>query len=229
MDWQDCTETIQWIVVNNNPDKKERKQYKYTAHQTVIDAPPDPKSKLHPLCQSYLTALPHVLGDKILFWDDDDIYFETYIRVMSRLLDTYDLVGQSNARYYHLPERKWQEMRNEDYASLAQTGMTLAAVNTFKQVAKAGTATMDGTLWTHWRGTLGRSAKIIPSAGLHVALKDGRGIGTGHVTDFGEWTADPQGEKLREWTGVLADRYSGYYINTQGPNNEPCVQLKGIL
>ncbi|NOX54094.1 MAG: glycosyltransferase family 2 protein [Planctomycetes bacterium] len=53
-----------------------------------------------------LAALQRVRHDKVVFVEDDDWYAPEYLAQMVRWLDQTDLVGETGARYYHLPTRR---------------------------------------------------------------------------------------------------------------------------
>ena len=50
-----------------------------------------------------------VLGEVILVIEDDDYYAPNYIEVMYKLLETSEIAGISNSRYYHMQVPGYRE------------------------------------------------------------------------------------------------------------------------
>jgi hypothetical protein len=67
-------------------------------------------------------ALPHIDGDKILIIEDDEYYAPGYIAEMARRLDSFEVVGICQSKYYHLPTGGYRQIGNTGHASLAETG-----------------------------------------------------------------------------------------------------------
>ena len=99
---------------------------RYMARQTrqpdqwlILDGP-------EPMRQKVLSAFTEnkVEGDAVLFIEDDDYYFPTWIEWCERQLARgFDIVGQGYAVYYQVRRRWWSDCRNNRHASLCQTAI----------------------------------------------------------------------------------------------------------
>jgi hypothetical protein len=128
------------------------------------------------------TALPHIKGRKIFIIEDDDWYGPNYIKTMLGYLETYDLVGEGNARYFNLCSMKGQKVNNEVNISLCQTGFDISLLPTFKECIP-GDPFIDIRFW---RTVLDNKYIFFDSDDkLHLhcsmkGLKGRRGIAMGH-------------------------------------------------
>ncbi len=92
------------------------------------------------------TALSRVKGRKIFIIEDDDWYGPTYIETMLGYLDTYDLVGEGNARYFNLAAMKYRRIKNAVHISLCQTGFNRSLLSTFEKYIP-GDPFIDKRFW----------------------------------------------------------------------------------
>jgi len=137
----------------------------------------------------------------IVIWEDDDFYTPTYIESYVALLQHFDLVGEGNAKYYHLPTKSYREMENYEHTSLASLAFNMKILPTFKRALHSGEKFFDITFWE-----LAKKERInsmlFTNKNLSIGIKGmlgRRGIGVGH-TPIG-YTSDPFLGKLREWVG----------------------------
>lgn len=209
MQRQSYTGALQWLVINDGAEP-----YRYNMGQQVIirdKSKDDPAT--HSIAYNYLAALPHITGNKVLCVEDDDWYSADYLQVMDAALDRADLVGVAPALYYHILARKWRDMKNYEHCSLAATGFTRAVLPTFEQAWRMkGMVYADLFLWAHWKGTLERSALLLPNderKPSHIGIKGlpwgCRGIGLGHDPTMG--VRDGRFAKLKAWLGPDAASY----------------------
>ena len=106
----------QWIVVDDGKVPiMPTNEMQYVRRQPKSD---DPK---YTMLLNMRTALPLVVGKKIMIMEDDEWYSFRYVEEMARRLDKYEVVGIARSKYYHLPSGRYLRHSNMDHASLAQT------------------------------------------------------------------------------------------------------------
>lgn len=139
---------------------------------------------------------------KILFIEDDDWYSPDYISTMARWLDDADLVGESHARYYNVPHRRYKLFPNLQHASLCQTGIRDTLLSTCKDLVEIGnTVFIDMPLWRigQERGCAKLCDQTKRSLGIK-GLPGKSGLNEGHLGDgWGE--PDPDADLFRSWIG----------------------------
>ena len=160
-----------------------------------------------------LAAIERVRFDKILFIEDDDWYAPTYIEMMFSALDRWEIVGETNARYYHVRFRKYLIHSNTFHASLCQTGIRATLLPTVKAILTESRfpERLDGSLWKRSGLTDGCKGLLQPTT-LTVGMKGlpGRaGLGIDHHQQelVRRYSADPEGRQLRDWIGDDAEFY----------------------
>ena len=147
--------------------------------------------------------------EAVFIIEDDDYYCPQYLRKMMEKLEGYDIVGETNTIYYHIPRQKYRRNRNERYSSLFQTAFTMNTLPLFKKVCKQYNKFIDITLYRVAERIL--KIKLFNSEYLAVGIKGlpGRsGIGMGH-NGYANMNSDPGLEVLKK---LLGDDYK-YYIN----------------
>jgi hypothetical protein len=199
---------VQWIVVD---DGEVQTHVPYMGDNAVVEERlVRPKHRWQPgmntLALNLLAAIPHVKWDRVLFVEDDDWYHASYMARQSSRLDSSDIAGDMDARYYHIPSRRFKVFNCAQHASLAQTAIRSSLLPVLADVCASGTDFIDVRLWK-LATKPHKSITFAANAGHHVGLKGlpGRaGIGVGHRPGlFGaDWKHDPNHDKLREWLGV---------------------------
>ena len=164
------------------------------------------------LARNLLAAIPEVLHDRVLFIEDDDYQAPAYVETMARYLESYAIVGEAPARYYHVPQRKYWTLDNTQHASLCQTGMRSELLPILADICShQGQDFIDVRMWRKFSGS--QNARLINS-GLVVGMKGlpGRpGIGIGHRPEYsGGWQSDPDMKVLRSWIGDDATAYEEF-------------------
>jgi len=157
----------------------------------------------HTLTLNMKVSLPYIRGDKVLIFEDDDWYGPDYITTMSKHLDNYDLVGESHARYYHLPTMRYRRIGNTLHASFCQTGFTKKLLPIFEKCLE-GDPYIDMRLWREVSDGKFLFADIFDRLNIHCSLKGlkGRkGIGTGHNEESRYYNPDIGLEYLIKWVG----------------------------
>lgn len=138
-----------------------------------------------------------------VIWEDDDYYAPDWLSTMANMSDQAELVGESQARYYHVPRRIGRQLRNTHHASLCATAIRDGAWHTLYQSCLPGKQYIDMDLWkAHAHQYLFTGHRVIGMKGL-----PGRpGIGMGHQSSF-TGIRDPEGTLLQQWMGDDAHTY----------------------
>jgi hypothetical protein len=140
--------------------------------------------------------------DRVAIIEDDDFYDVDYLAQVDTWLNSADLVGESHARYYNVSSRRWTLCNNDRHASLCSTAVTGAGLIALRGVVAGSADFIDVDLWAMQHGILYRTDYVVGIKGLPGR----RGIGMGHMDDFGK--LDPDGAVLRGWCGTeYADMY----------------------
>lgn len=189
----------QWIVVDDG--KEPLPDYLRIGIDYIRREPKEKEG--HTLVLNMKEAVKHIRGDMILIFEDDDWYGPAYVETMAHYLENYDLVGESYARYYHLPSMKCRRIGNAHHASFCQTGFTSKILPIFKACLE-GDPYIDARLWK----TIDMNKYLIvdteDTLKLHCSLKGlkGRkGIGSGHNQDSGYYHVDVGLQFLFKWVG----------------------------
>jgi len=168
------------------------------------------------------TSLPHIKGRKIFFIEDDDWYGPDYIKTMLEYLETYDLVGEGNARYFNLPAMKAHKVSNFVHISLCQTGFNSPLLPTFAKCI-SGDPYIDKRFWDAVLENKHIFLDLDDELHLHCSLKGlkGRGgIGLGHNPNdpFLDTNSETDGlQQLISWVGKDNARI---YLNHLGKKIE---------
>jgi glycosyltransferase involved in cell wall biosynthesis len=196
------TKPDQWIVVDDGSEKLnciENIQYIKRERQ-----PNEPKFTLILNLQE---AIKYIIGDKIIFFEDDDYYAPEYITKMSAMLNDYDIVGIGRAKYYHL-FGKYYMHSNLEHASLAQTAIRNNLTPLLKK-ALPGDCFIDLRLWKSIPATYKKNI-FIDYQYLYCGIKGmpGRaGIGAGHNIEFNRYQSDTDRRVLKQW---IPEDYTTY-------------------
>jgi hypothetical protein len=206
----------QWLIIEDGKTPiSEELINAMPEYADIIRREPLEKDPKHTLCLNMKAALPFIEGNKIIFCEDDEYYAPRYIEVMSRYLESYEVVGIGKSRYYHLPSFKYFIHGNCDHASLAQTGISKSFLPELKRLLE-GDSFIDVRIWNIIGGKLIKQKRIgidgqrvgqrgflfddaISNEFLYVGMKGlpGRaGIGCGHQA-IG--TFDNDQKILKKW------------------------------
>lgn len=157
----------------------------------------------HTIIKNIKEAIPLIQGDAILIIEDDDWYGPRYVEVMKEYLTSYNLVGESNARYYHLPTLKWSRIGNGAHASLCQTGFRKEILPIFINCLQ-GDPYIDIRIWSAITENKILFSDERDQLRLHCSMKGlkGRvGIGTGHRGKSRYYNPDVGLNTLIRWVG----------------------------
>jgi hypothetical protein len=195
----------QWIVVNDGKTPMvPAPDFQYVRRD------PGGNDSLNTLNLNLKAALPYITGDKILIIEDDEYYAPGYVAEMARRLDSHEVVGICQSKYYHLPTGGYETCGNVRHASLAETGFRKSFLPTFESLLqmKDGPRWLDDLMWTHIKATEGKPGKVNSllfvddKTPLYVGIKGlpGRnGIGSGHKTTMYHVHDGADRAQLRAW------------------------------
>jgi hypothetical protein len=141
---------------------------------------------------------------RVLVLEDDDVYLPDHIENTLSALNSADLVGERESRYYNVSSRRYRTLPGSYHASMCSVGLKGEAVDHLRQICRSNKTRLDMLLWKTFRGT----SRLLDTNNV-VGIKGmpGRsGIGVGHRSNFGK--PDPHGMKLQEWIGRYANNYS---------------------
>jgi hypothetical protein len=194
---QDFTGSVVWIIVDDGalaqPVIFERENW------STIVMRPEPFWKGENTQARNLSAGLVACDDgrPIAIIEDDDFYAPSWLSTVAAWLQTHDLVGEKQARYYNVPRCLYRNMSNSEHASLCSTALKGSAVTLLRDLAEQAHDYIDIELWKY------EGAKALHDTRLTVGIKGlpGRnGIGWGHAPGFAG-SLDSRGEVLRAWVG----------------------------
>ena len=151
-----------------------------------------------------LNSMLHIKGDDLIFIiEDDDFYHPYYIRNLSALAEEFDVIGLTNAIYYHLPSRTYANMCNTTHASLCNTAFKYKHIDIFERAVESGEKFIDIEFWKLVdKLQLNKILVDFKNYKLSVGIKGLpgiRGIGSGHDEEFRkDWASDPELKVLVE-------------------------------
>ncbi len=138
-------------------------------------------------------ALSQVDTRYVAFIEDDDYYRRDYLEKMIDTLEQDDLdgVGENQAFFYNINDRKYKIVRNYRHAALCQTVIRKEVLPYVLKVIKDDKFLYDIALWSMME-KFNFKTKLFPGSRMVVGIKGmpGRkGIGRGH-TDTTDWEMD---------------------------------------
>lgn len=114
----------------------------------------------------------------IVVAEDDDAYTPHYLQHMADLLQDADLVGESNALYYHIPTAHYRRMENRKHASLCSSAFAGGAIDQLRRECRKKSRMIDHATWDNFRG---KKALVETTYSVGIKGLPGRqGIGIGH-------------------------------------------------
>ena len=181
---------------------------------------------MNTLARNLLAAIPHVMHDKVLFFEDDDWYAEDYcVKMASHLMGSVAVVGDPVSCYYNVQTRSFRTMHNYGMASLCQTGMKSEHLSVLEKVCRASGNQIDVRLWKS------APSRMLLHIGLVTGIKGlpGRpGIGIGHKPErsLELWKSDSDLLKLREWIGDDVELYEEFL---SGPTKSGSLSTPSVV
>lgn len=201
---------IQWLVsCDGNPENRT----KCTMGQELYPCPLTWKPGVNTQRYQFANLIPHIKGDLICVWEDDDYFRPEYVEVMVDFLKYAPLVGECDVTYYNLQRRGFKEMSNTRHASLTQTGFRKEYLPHFEGAVHSGEVYFDLALWSRARAK-GHTVLLFSGMNLLVGMKsiERQGIGYGHLPST-EFTADTHFVKLKQ---LLGEEDAKPYIELAG-------------
>lgn len=210
MDRQSFGGSLQWIVVDDCNPPMRKPPLLPMRECCLIEPEPKWKPGQNTQARNLLAALTLVRCDRIAFVEDDDWISPDYLRTLYWRLDQAPLVGETNARYYHVGARRYRVMHNTRHSSLGQCGMRAEMLPWLKAACESKEKFIDLSLFRHVPAHM---MKLFPPSGAHVSIKGlpGRpGIGVGHQPLSQGWKTDADLSVLRSWIGEDVELYRSF-------------------
>ena len=176
----------QWIVVDDG-----RVPTVCTKGQQYIRRQPG-DGRTHTLPVNLAASLPHVKGDHMMFWEDDEYYSPDYVQVMSGRLVKHSIIGECVGRYWCCRRRAYRLDLHRGHASLCRTAMRVEHRELMEELCGLGTAWIDLRLWERTHLPVARAGTVISVSFKNVP---GRRI----HTRFRTWIPDLEGVVLKTW------------------------------
>lgn len=159
----------QWIIVDDGFTPIKVPDLPYITYIRREPKSTDPK---HTMILNMQEAIKHILGEKIIIWEDDEYYSPDYIQDISSLLDKYIIVGIGRSKYYFLPGNTYYSHNNMGHASLAQTSFRKEILPEIIDVLE-GDSFFDVRIWKIFND----KDVTLKETGLHERVtNDGRGF-----------------------------------------------------
>lgn len=226
---QSYTGPLQWIVVDDGEQSTTEELSLPGNIVTRIRPTPYWKEGQNTLPRNLAAAIPEVAYDKILFWEDDDWYAPNYVEFMDSYLQQFQIVGESYARYYHVPSRRFRILNNVRYSAMCQTGIRSEVLPILESICKHGQKEFIDTQL--WEACLAKRKLVINNKPICVGIKGlpGRtGIGIGHRPDEGGWSFDRDFSTLRNWVGSDVEIYKKFVKGRSSMADDKSPQDTGL-
>ena len=192
----------------------------------------DPKHTLVVNIKTALEDIKTVENNKIIICEDDEYYAPNYIFTMAKKLEDYQIVGITCAKYYHLPTGGYEQHKNIQHASLAETAFQSSFLPIVGRCIDKGMEQrwLDDNIW---REVLGKKIShdlfLDKEQSLYCGIKGlpGRfGIGIGHNPKVYKKHDDIQRSKLKEWIPNDYQYYLNVLANWDSPYPENCRKVR---
>lgn len=212
---QTYTGPKQWIVVDDS-----HALIDYPPEIELLPGPRKWEPGLNTQRFNMELALTKVKGKYVFIVEDDDYYTPTYIQTYLDLLKTVHIVGEGNARYYHVEIPGHKQLQNNSHSALSQTAFRSTTVLPLLQKAvNSGHLYFDSVLWTY-AIEMGLARCLLYNSGLSFGMKGlpGRtGIGIGHKKK--DYLYDAGHATLNKWLGPDAELYKGFLKGASSAKN----------
>jgi hypothetical protein len=195
----------EWIVVDDGDVPTTIPNFPWIKHIIREKIKGEPKHSLRP---QMIEALHHVTTDRVLIIEDDDWYSPKHCETLLNTLKTFDLTGQINCVYYHIPCKCYFLCKNKDRASWCQTGFHSSLIPRILEVCNL---LYDPFIDLHvWR--MGNVNKGIVDPSILPLCIGMKGLPGRQGTTMGwtrphMFTKDLDGSILRAYIGDDADLY----------------------
>lgn len=204
-------EKIQWIVIDDtpkNPTPCTLGQERY--FQKDLEWHPGVNTHRYNMAEAFKHISPD--SEAIFIIEDDDYYSPEYLETMLSMLNWAEIVGISNAKYYHLKIPGYMYIGNYKHSSLANVGITKKLLPVLIEAVHSGEFYFDIDLYKKISAKR-ISSILISDSMISVGTKGlpGRtGLGMGHRTDG--YFEDENLEVLRSWIGNDVKLYEPFIV-----------------
>lgn len=201
-------QTIQyheWVVI----DDCVRTSTKCTLGQNYIVADKQWKEGYNTQRENMNQALKEVTGDVLFLIEDDDYYAPEYLETMVKLLETSEIAGLSNSKYYHLGAGH-RFMYNYEHSSLCTTAIRKSQLKRLYRAVNSGHFYFDIQMWKSCKED-GVSMALLANTKLSIGIKGmkGRtGLSRGHQVDG--YTEDSELKVFKDWLGKDWEHYKPF-------------------
>lgn len=214
---QSYTGKVVWIIVDDGPEPSTLPAMPENFEVRVIRPEPFWQPGQNTQGRNLEIGLEQCSSDfPLLIIEDDDWYCPTWLEEVSKLLQTYEMVGEDRAFYYNVRVRRYFQHQNVNHSSLCSTATIGAATDHFRTlVGESAKKYIDIDLWGLFHG----KKKLMEWKGRVIGLKGlpGRGgIGGGHQVNLPKYAfMDETGSKL---SSLIGKDFSSIYLKQLPPN-----------
>lgn len=196
---------LQWIIVDDGttPIKPTHGGHEYYKGPRIWE----PGLNTHRFNMEL--ALSKVKGEYTFIIEDDDYYSPNFIQAYVDILKHIPIVGEGNARYYHVEIPGHKQLANPNHSALSQTAFrTKEVLPLLTRAVNSGELYFDMVLWAEIRAQ-GIARALLSNSGLSFGMKGlpGRpGITPSH-REKKDYMYDSGHATLKKWVGADAIRY----------------------
>ena len=182
---QTYTGSVLWVIVDDcSPRTTDFISSEFKEDWTIVKVYPKPvweqgQNTQSRNLQAGLNAIPkNVDISSIFIIEDDDYYKAKYLEIMTIMLESYDLCGETNTFYFNPKYNAGRRNHNNKHSSLFQTAFTPNLISEFERILINNIKFIDIELFK-------LKVKINLFTGLDLAvgikgLPGREGIGNGH-------------------------------------------------
>jgi len=141
-----------WFIIDDGVGKMGSVVSGKINNMEIIIIKREPNPDKMTLKDNLLAVLDKInINDKMIFFEDDDFYPDTYLEVMSQLLDSYLVVGGLLRKYYNLKFKGYREFTNPVYGTLNSSALNVneKTLDSLREVCNNGDGTrIDLRFWS---------------------------------------------------------------------------------
>lgn len=198
---------FQWVVVDDG-----RVPTEVTIPAILITREPSPPGQ-NTQGKNLELAISQATGRYIAFVEDDDWYKEDYLETMMlKINEGYDAVGEAQAFFYNIRDRRYKRVKNFKHAALCQTVISKKMLPFILKIIKDDKLLYDIGLWS-LMSDFDYKTFLFPEAAKVAGIKGlpGRpGIGRGHF-DTSQWNVDD--EKYSKLIEFIGEKDANIYMS----------------
>jgi hypothetical protein len=206
MQRQTYTGPVHWVVIDDGEQPQDVAFERDGWTVEVVRRKPHWQHGQNTQAANLLAGLDFVHPqDWLAIIEDDDAYLPNYLSTVTAWLQFAELVGETHARYYNVPQRRYRQLTNSRHASLCSTALRGPAIAALRNLCQPGVQYIDVNLWSSYTGSKGLH-KTQHTVGMK-GLPGRGGIGMGHKKDF-QGFPDQKGSVLKQWIGDFSKDYT---------------------